>query len=502
MPKSAKSKQPSATTKPVQTPKEANNQVSYQRPEYKEMKKYWDLVNALNDGTAAMQAAGEKYLPRFSNEEQSTYNIRLKNSILFEAYSDTVDGYVAKPFSEPVKVEGVILDKIQEMIDDIDGTKRTLSQFLPTFFEKGIHHGVSYILVDYPTTEFVLDNGDVYNIAPTKADEEKLGLKPVFVHITADQIINWQTSRSAGGEEVLDMVVIKSEEVRPTMSYASEVYDVLTVWRNHIIEVWEKPKDKDETEYQNIATMKNSLGFIPLVPFYTRRIGSMLARPAAERLAWLNLKHFRSDSDQTNILTWIRCPLLYLFGLSQEEMDKPITIGPGRAFKSVNPDAHAGYLEHTGAAASAGERDLKSTEELMELVGMQPLIRSSGDVTATGARIDASKSVCKVQLWVTDLENVVYKAFVIAAQWMKITLPDTFNINIFNNFGIDANTADKEFLLRLRTAKQITHRTLLNEIKRTGVLSEELDVEKEIIELESEFPGAMFGDGDIDNAES
>jgi len=60
MPKSAKSKQPSATTKPVQTPKEANNQVSYQRPEYKEMKKYWDLVNALNDGTAAMQAAGEK----------------------------------------------------------------------------------------------------------------------------------------------------------------------------------------------------------------------------------------------------------------------------------------------------------------------------------------------------------------------------------------------------------------------------------------------------------
>ena len=57
-----------------------------------------ELAKALLGGTSAMRAAGETYLPRWPNEDQTAYTCRLKVSTLFPAYKRTVATLAGKPF--------------------------------------------------------------------------------------------------------------------------------------------------------------------------------------------------------------------------------------------------------------------------------------------------------------------------------------------------------------------------------------------------------------------
>ena len=57
--------------------------IDEQSPEVAEMAQAWPVVDALVGGTAAMRAAGKKFLPKFPAEDEEFYMDRLNASVLF-----------------------------------------------------------------------------------------------------------------------------------------------------------------------------------------------------------------------------------------------------------------------------------------------------------------------------------------------------------------------------------------------------------------------------------
>jgi hypothetical protein len=61
----------------------AANQPSYECAAYREMAEPWEIVGTVAGGTRAVQAEGEKYLPRETGETKENYDRRLRRSVLF-----------------------------------------------------------------------------------------------------------------------------------------------------------------------------------------------------------------------------------------------------------------------------------------------------------------------------------------------------------------------------------------------------------------------------------
>ena len=444
---------------------------------YSEMESRWDLIHDLLGGTAAMREAGEKWLPKETKESQKAWDIRLSRSFLYEAYSDTVKDVASKPFSKPVTIQGELPEPLGQIASNVNGQGQSLTQFAGELFESAVNYGLTHILVDYPKLDKELN----------LAEERKSGVKPKFIHVKPTQIIGWRTETGPDGQVRLTQVRIKETQQEPVGKFGEQAVDYIRIYTPDTWELWRKTADAEE--YVLFDEGIHTFGEIPLVTLYLNQTGFMTAKPTMEALAWMNLAHYQSDSDQRNILRFARVGIIFVSGLTEEEAEKDMVLGPNRFIKSVNPDAKMEYVEHSGQAIGSGRQDLQDLEARMEVLGLQPYMRRPGNQTATGQAIDESRSSSSVQAWIRSDEQAIVAAYEMAAKWLNLKLPEDFGVDIFNDFGISVRgMEDIKSLLEIRLGRQISHGTFLREVKRRGTLSETVDVEDEIVKVEEEGP--------------
>src|SRR5690606_17726562 len=88
-----------------------------------------------------------------------------------------------------------------------------------------------------------------------------------------------------------------------------------------------------------------SLKHIPLSTLYTERTGYMTAKPPLLELAYLNVKHWQSQSDQDNILHVARVPMLAITGIDDDTWE--LKVGTASATK-LPKEGDMKWVEHTG----------------------------------------------------------------------------------------------------------------------------------------------------------
>jgi hypothetical protein len=225
-----------------------------------------------------------------------------------------------------------------------------------------------------------------------------------------------------------------------------------------------------------------SLGEIPLATIYGDRTGFMTARPPLLDLAYLNIEHWQSSSDQNNILHVARVPILFAAGFE----DGALTIGANTAVVATDPNAKLQYVEHTGAAIGAGRESLKALEERMSLMGAQMLMHKPGSRTATEKAIDTAESDCALSAVVLNAEDAIEQALDFMAKWEG--LEDGGSIEINDDFGGWMDTLDETTLLRCRELGILSAETVFNELQRRKVISEELQWLEEADRLKKEGP--------------
>lgn len=431
----------------------------------------WAIVEALLGGTAAMRKLSTKYLPRWPNEAEDAYDCRLKSSVLFPAYSRTVDTLTGKPFSKPLTYSDDMPEQMQEWLNDADLQGRNLHAFAADVMEKTIGKGIVGVLVDYPR---------VSNVR-TVAEEKQIGARPYLVEIRCEQFIGWRTKQENGKTVLTQFRFLECVEEDDGDFGTQEVKQIRVLEPKR----WEIWRETDKGVWYKYEEGTTTLDFVPFVPFYGNRKSFMFSRPPLIEMAYMNVQHWQSSSDQQNILHVARVPILAVSGVDDTFK---LTVGASAAVR-LPQEGKMEFVEHTGAAIEAGKESLADLEEQMRQAGAELLVIKPGQITATQTATENAVGMCALNRIVMDSNDCWNQIIDYMAIWGGIGKGQGGTVKIYNDFAAVAlQDQSAEWLLKAVMAGKISDETYISEMKRRGQLAETVTYEEEKERIEAQGP--------------
>lgn len=439
--------------------------------EYLQMLQDWEMIDAVYGGTRKMREAGERFLPRFEAESVKDYNARLSQTVLFNQFKKACESIVGKVFKKPIVLQTDVPQEIIDWADNIDREGKSLNSFAQQFFLDAVKYGISHFMVDAPRTQ-----------AMTREEQRRRGERPYWVNIPAKEIIGWQDD-IVNGHRILTQLRRKyTTKVAIDEWNTGTVERVIVYWLENYknpasaeayYRVFEKVKEetpsRDGTwmpaldENGEVIEGTLGIGYIPLVTLYTNKTGFMQAQPPLLDLAYKNIEHWQSSSDQRYILKWARFAILYLVGVEQDEGEK-ILFGPTTPIVTPNPDAKIGFAEHSGTGINAGFQDLETLKEEMAYLSLDPMLRKTGNVTATARALDEASSVSQLASWVQALKNAIDTGLSHMADRARLQTGGSININ--EDFTMSVADNDVKIVLEAYKDKLIPRKIALEALQR------------------------------------
>jgi hypothetical protein len=445
------------------------------------------LPRTLLGGTCEMRKAGAKYLPQEPKESNPAYANRLARTTLFNAYYKAVSSLTGKLFSEPVALKDLPkeLEPIMEDVDGQGGAGRDFNRFLSHVVFDAMAVGLVHVLVDMPSLP-VGSDGKVIELTVEQAKAQRH--QPKWLQYRMEDLVSWRHDENGK----LIRIVLNEVVSEPDGEWGEtdvQQYRVLTpgAWEIYR-EVDDKAGHKTWASWKKGVT---TIDFIPLVTIYASKQTGPLSidGPLLEDLAYLNVAHWQSSSDQKHILHVARVPILFATGWEQEtQTGAEQEIGPNRCI--VQPiNATLSYVEHGGKAIESGEKDLKAIEEHMSVMAMEPLVPKVGHQTATAKVIDTSEATSALQDIAQGMKDAVEQLLVCTGAWLKIAPENCGEAQINPDFTWDNTdpTAITE-LGKARLGGDISREAYLTELKRRKILSDEYDAEADKKLIDAEAP--------------
>jgi hypothetical protein len=298
------------------------------------------------------------------------------------------------------------------LAENVDLGGRTLTVFARDVMQAALTDGLTHILVDHP------------RIGETGKDTAR----PYLVHIRAPDLIGWRGQESGIGSSLTRI------RIRETVHRASGTWDDTTERQIRVLypdsfEIWRRGDDR-LGPWQRQDAGDSSLGCIPLVTIYANRSGFMTAHPPLMDLAWLNLAHWQSASDQRHILHVARVPIL--FGRNLTLPEDGLALGPNRIVTGEGESADLRFVEHSGAAIAAGRQDLIDLEDRMAVMGLDLMTRrgGTGSTTATARAIDAAENSTSLLGLIHAVEEGLTTAFGYMADWLGVPRDDAVRVTL------------------------------------------------------------------------
>lgn len=446
----------------------------------------WRLASALVGGTSAMRTAGKTYMPKWPNEDERSYATRLSVAVLFPAYKRTVETLTGKPFSKPIRFEADVPARIQEWMEDADLRGRNLHVFCADILEAVLSHGLAGILVDFPPTTGIAqaESGII-----TQAEEAAVGLRPYFVEVKPEQILGWRSERINGVETLIQLRIMEtiSEHDGDFGSKDIEQVRVLTpgAW-----EIWRKRDGISREEWALYEGGTTTLNEIPFTPIYGDRRGFMEGRPPLIELAYMNVEHWQSASDQQNVLHVARVPILAVTGIDDDSFQ--VTVGASNAI-NLPMSASMQYVEHTGAAIGAGKQSLDDLEERMRQAGAELMVVKPNRVTAFQVGVENDLAMSALQRISQDFQDALNQALQFMADW--VGEPEGGHVVLFNDFGAaNLTQASMQYLVQAAAAGKVSDETLFGEMQRRNEINPTINWVDERARLDAQGPAlGMIG---------
>ena len=442
-----------------------------------ELNKKSKIIDDLLGGTATMRKAAQTYLFKMEMEEPDSYRKRLERSTLYPALSETLSQMTGRVFFNPIDVADVT-EAVQALFDDVDLVGNNLDVFASRWFYSALAYGCSFALIDFTRVEAV----------KSRAEEKALNARPYWVHIKPHQVLGIKTARVNGKQAITQFRYVVNEQVE------DGEFGVKTVKHVYVYEIskvrkFSEAEGEFRLESELLLTAQNRpLDFVPVVPFITKRneLTNAIEPPLME-LAYLNVKHWQSQSDQDNITNIARVPLLAIY--SNDEV-KQLSIGGSAIHLPV--DSSMQFVEHSGQAIASGVESLKDLEEQMKTAGAKLLTKTALAMTDSQARDEAGKEISQLRLLANRFEDAIDLALEYTGHWLGIAKEQVGNVQISGNIENDLDpAASMASVIQLRNAGVISNQSTFNEAKRRGLLADSLEWNTEQERLQSE--GMSFG---------
>lgn len=444
-------------------------------PEVDAMGMEFAIIEAVMCGTGAMRAAGEVLLPKWPGEDATAYATRLKVATLFPAYRRTVSVMSGKPFSKALTYGDDVPPRIREMCEDVDKQGRNLHAFAADSFARTLAFGIAGIHIEYPKTAGV----------QTLAQEREMGARPYFRLVRHSQIIGWREADVGGSVKLSQIRIAETHDV-PDGRFGLRVVGRVRVLEPGRWELWEEPANKGDDYIKIDEGNTDPVKAIPFVPLYGVREAFMVGKPPLMDVAYLNVKHWQSQSDQDNITHVARVPILVASGFDDPNEKYELTIGAGVATK-LGTGRDLKYVEHTGAAIAVGRESLQDLEQQMIQAGAELLVKKPGARSATESANDAEGNKSDLQRIAEAFADALSTALQYMAYW--IGEPTGGHVSLFSDYGaMSLGQASGQMVLAMQQGGLITKATAIQEMQRRGELDAAIDAEEELGKVGEEGP--------------
>lgn len=432
------------------------------------------VCNTLCGGTPAMRKAGKTYLPQEPAESNEAWEARMAKSTLFPAFRDSVDAMVGKPLGEPITVQDVPAS-IEAALENADLAGRDLDTFAREFFRQSMVDGIGWVLVDYPRVPPGL----------TLAQEKARRARPYLIHVPLANVLGWRSEVVAGVHRLTQFRYMETVEV-PDGEFGTKTQTVVRVWEPGSVRVFRKG-DGVATELDQEASGPVTMAEIPVACFAPGRTGFMAALPPLEDLAWLNVQHWQSSSDQRHVLHVARVPLLGADKDVRDVKGGKIEVSPNGLIVGFE---NLRYIEHTGAAISAGRQDLLDLQEQMRTVAGKVLTRQAGgDKSATEASLESQDGGSKLRQWAWSFQDCLEECLRLMAAWIKE--PQGGSVTVAMDWDDLPDPAMFQTILQARQAGELSRESWLWNAQRFGALPPGRTLDQEQAALDSEGPSSF-----------
>ena len=449
--------------------------------------KAWRMVEDIRGGTERMREQAGEYLPKEPAEELPSYQNRIKRSVFTNYYVQIVDKLIGRPLKDPVQVAETVPENIREMLSNVDLQGSNLDTFARKIFQQAMDDGVTFVLTDFPKV-FQTIPGDFPDGSLTIEQERALNVRPYAIHIKAIDLLGWKYE-DRNGQKVLTQIRWKEcvSVADPTSEFHEVKIDQIRVYEPGRSRIYRKDPEKkgQADEWQLYADYRTTIATIPLTIFYTNRIAFMCGRSPVIDVAFLNVKHFQSDSDQSEITHVARVPIL--FGEGWEGSESELIVGAG-SFTKAPKGAKLSFVEHNGKGIEAGKLELDSLVERMEELGTRLIIRKP-NATATGEIVTQGEELSDLEQMARGLEHALETMLNHFGLWLGLgeKIADEGAVTVFKDFGVVPGASqDLEWLLKAQGAGNFSRETIWKEAKRRGVLTDGFSEEEETSRLEDE----------------
>lgn len=428
--------------------------VSNQCAEYCSMFPAWELLADTFAGSEAVRQNAAVYLPQHEAEPAAAYRERIENALVYDFMRQTVSELTGRAFSRaPQWSDQKAESKWTPFFANVDKRDRDANNFGRAWFGKSMLFGLSWVYVDASGKQpawVLLDPRDVFFVATDEAGKiTEARFKREIVTLS-------------GFEEL-----VSEEIVRITL-------DRVETWRI-VGKKWERQ-----------SNAKNASGLVPLVPFSPEPgEGIIHCAPPLLDLAELTLTHARRLSDLETVLRVASFPMISITSSDGGSEGVALQVGP-HSLISLEIDAEAKYVEHSGAAIGTLQQSLRDLEERAASFGVRLLKRRRPSVeTATAASIAGQEASAPLQNHVFAFGEAFRALLTLTAKlW-----PDGGEapaVQLSTDFL--PTEGDATALISLRQLGDISRADLTAELKRRGVLSPQFDPALNEARLADEAP--------------
>jgi hypothetical protein len=416
----------------------SQDKIAKRHPRWTEQIGAAKLCGTLMGGTRAMRAAGTAYLPMKKSEQGETgqergkeYANRLELAFLDNFFERTVNFYLGQVFQKEIAYKTAGEDAPRPAYDqgwfdafkeNVDLAGSNLTVFGKRVFEAGLVDGVTFVLTDYVRAETATDPGtgrlmfrDPEDRAwkpKTLAADERLGLRPYFIHVPAGQVLDVWTGMEGGELAVRHFRYEETVEVpRDGDGLDREEVRQIVAWWPHKWEKWQVREGRPLLAESG----PNRLGRVPVACFQAGRPGpGMTARPPLDDLAELNRSYWVAMSDhEGRLMPFVRSPAFFARCLALPK-DAPVELGPGRLIATDDPNASLESVGVDSGSAAGSQTDLAEKRDAMRAHGLQT---TQPNVTATASDNDANTSSSSLKGMCANFKDCLENAHAHAAMY-------------------------------------------------------------------------------------
>jgi hypothetical protein len=438
-----------------------HNTANYKNLEYEKMESNWRLMNHCYVGTPAIVEENSlEYLPMYPDEGHTSYLQRKKCASYYNVVKRTESTLVGIAFRKPMILGDDVNEKLRDLCEDIDLKGNSLNIFAQEVAGASIRYGHTFIMVEAPKAPEGL----------TVKEAKEMNIRPYWVHITPDRILNWRHT-TVGGVPILTQVSISEAVTKPSGRFGQVVKQYVRVYfydEDTRAFQWELQNERGEVEDSGVLLTD----YIPLLAVYSNKLGQFQSIPLLLDLAHMNIRHFQMMTDLHYHLHLCAIPMLML--KNRASSGSKFIIAPSMTI-DVSSDGDARWVELEGEALQYQMDEISKLEQRMYAMGISTFMRKAVERrTATENVIDFATAYSDVQKLLLNMKDVFEQALIYTAYYMNLDEGGSINISTdYNLMGADPQ--EMRVMLEYYTANILPELEMRKYLDRNGLVSDEFD---------------------------